>query len=81
MDLIATFYTHFGAMSFHRRLKREGLADAEMMPVPRALSASCGVCVRYQADAPGESHKSAEDLERIYTACGSEYRLVFEADN
>lgn len=51
MVYIATFFTHYGAMSFHREQKRQGLA-AQMMPVPRALSASCGVCVRVEQPEP-----------------------------
>ena len=46
MDQIATFHTHFGALSFHRRLAALGDAPV-MMPVPRRLSASCGTCVRF----------------------------------
>ena len=36
-----------------------------MMPVPRELSASCGVCVRFKA---GSAPKTAdhEDMERCY---------------
>ena len=41
---IATFHTHFGALSFHKKLKALG-DQAIMMPVPRKLSASCGTCV------------------------------------
>ena len=47
MPYIATFYTHFGALSLQRKLKKQGV-PAQMMPVPRALSASCGVCVRFE---------------------------------
>ena len=46
MNLIATFHTHFGAMSFQKKVEKLG-RSAGMMPVPRALSASCGVCVRF----------------------------------
>ena len=38
---IATFHTHFGAIRFHKLCKSLG-DPAVMMPVPRALSASCG---------------------------------------
>ena len=41
---IATFHTHFGALTFHKKLKALG-DNAVMMPVPRKLSASCGTCV------------------------------------
>ena len=44
---IATFYSHFGAMSYFRALQKQGLA-AKLMPVPRKISASCGTCVYYE---------------------------------
>ena len=47
MSYIATFYTHFGAMNFRRKMKALGDDKAEMMPVPRALSSSCGTCVHF----------------------------------
>ncbi len=49
MILIATFYTHAAALVSWRSLKQAGI-PARMMPVPRALSSSCGTCVRYSAD-------------------------------
>ncbi|MEE8703975.1 MAG: DUF3343 domain-containing protein [Olsenella sp.] len=46
--LTATFVSHFGAMRFCRQCASAGW-DARLMPVPRALSSSCGTCVRYEA--------------------------------
>lgn len=78
MTYIATFYTHFGAMSFQRERKRRGL-EAQMMPVPRALSASCGVCVRFeQTQEPQE--RDAVDLEGLYAEEGGAYRAVYRAE-
>ena len=45
MHYIATFHTHLGAMTFKNRLQAMGDTEAVMMPVPRALSSSCGTCV------------------------------------
>ena len=47
MEQIATFHTHFGALTFQKKLRGLGDAAAMMMPVPRALSASCGTCVKF----------------------------------
>ena len=44
MEQIATFHTHFGALEFQKTCKALG-DKPKMMPVPRALSASCGTCV------------------------------------
>ena len=48
---LATFHTHLAAMRTHRALAAAGVA-AQLAPVPRTLSASCGTCVRYQANDP-----------------------------
>lgn len=49
MILIATFYSHFGAIRFKRECNKQGIS-AEAMPVPRDLSSSCGTCVRFETD-------------------------------
>lgn len=78
MTYIATFFTHFGAMSFQRERKRQGLGG-QMMPVPRALSASCGVCVRFeQAQEP--QPQGAVDLEGIYIEESGGYRAIYRAE-
>lgn len=43
---IATFYTHYGAQVFYNKAQSFD-ANAKMMPVPRAVSASCGTCVYF----------------------------------
>ena len=52
---IATFHSHFGAMSYCKALVKQGLA-VKLMPVPRKVSSSCGTCVYYE-------HISAIDLD------------------
>ena len=65
MDYLATFYTHYGATRFHKHCEKKGI-PAKMMPVPRELSASCGVCVRFDAvSAPKTADH--EDMEHCYT--------------
>ena len=63
-EYIATFHTHLSALLTSRSLTALGIS-AQMMPVPRKLSSSCGTCVRYLA---GEPHLSAmdEDVEAVY---------------
>ena len=46
---IATFHSHFGAMSYYKALNKQGIA-AVLMPVPRKVSSSCGSCVSYEND-------------------------------
>ncbi|MCL1809734.1 MAG: DUF3343 domain-containing protein [Clostridiales bacterium] len=69
MELLATFYTHYGAMRFHKRCAKEGMLS-KMAPVPRVLSASCGVCVRFEA-ACAPNAEEHEDMERCYTVAAS----------
>ncbi len=63
-DYIATFHTHLAAIMANRALGALNVG-AKMMPVPRAVSSSCGTCVRYTAD---DMHLDAmgEDCEGIF---------------
>ncbi len=64
MEYVATFFSHFGAMQFAKKLKRMEIPH-RMMPVPRQLSSSCGSCVRFTAAC--DVHSLAdEDVEKIY---------------
>ena len=78
-EYIATFHTHLSALMASRNLTSLGIR-AQMMPVPRKLSSSCGTCVRYLAE---EAHLSAmdKDMESVYEKIGKEeYTLVINAD-
>ena len=76
---IATFHTHFGAQQFHNRQKSID-QTATLMPVPRALSAACGICVSFEVDNVAELVANhPEDLEGIYQSEGSEFKVLFEA--
>ena len=78
-EYIATFHTHLSALMTSRNLTALGVR-AQMMPVPRKLSSSCGTCVRYLAE---QAHPEAmdEDMEAVYEKIGSEeYRLLMERE-
>lgn len=62
-ECIATFYSHFGAMSFKKKCDAAGIA-ARIMPVPRSLSSSCGTCVKFNG-APLSPDWISEELEQI----------------
>jgi len=64
VEYLATFHTHYGAMRFHKHCKKEGI-PAKMAPVPRQLSASCGVCVCFTADS-APTPAEHEDMECCY---------------
>lgn len=78
MTYLVTFHTHFGAMSYQRECKANGL-DARMMPVPRSVSASCGVCVRLQLPQPPPV-EDAVDWEGLYQEEQGEYTLLLQGD-
>ena len=44
---IATFFSHFGAIRFQRLCTQLGW-PAQLAPVPRSLSSSCGTCVLFK---------------------------------
>ena len=45
-DYIATFFTHYDALKSVRILAAHGIR-AQLSPVPRSLSSSCGTCARF----------------------------------
>ena len=49
MTYLSTFSSSFDAILANRTLMSAGF-DAQLMPVPRAVSTSCGTCVRFHAD-------------------------------
>ena len=71
---IATFHTHLAALRSSRSLSGQGIA-AQMTPVPRKLSSSCGTCVRYEAETPALELLD-RDTEAVYTDEDGRYKLV-----
>jgi hypothetical protein len=67
---LATFYTHYGAMKFNKACQELSLVST-LMPTPRKLSASCGICVEFEADSC-EALLSLrhEDMESCYLSKG-----------
>lgn len=71
---IATFHTHLAALRSSRSLSGRGIA-AQMTPVPRKLSSSCGTCVRYEAETPALELLD-RDTEAVYADEGGKYTLI-----
>lgn len=80
MFYIATFFSHFGAIRFKRECQQEG-RGAQMMPVPRSLSSSCGTCVRFEAS---EDYVPTEDvhgeIEQIVREMGEDYEVIYNGE-
>lgn len=73
---IATFHTHLAALRTCNALKKAGISDARLAPVPRKLSSSCGTCVFYS----GEDAMIAcmdTDVESVYQQNGMEYMILY----
>ena len=76
-DYIATFFSHFGAMSFKKKCEKEGY-PATIMPVPRNLSSSCGTCVRFHTEA--DFPEKTEEVEQIVRVEPQGYVGIYHAD-
>jgi len=76
---IATFHTHLAAIRSHRALAAAGIA-AQLSPVPRYLSSSCGTCVRYFAEDPLLAYMDADAERVVALGDGESYTVLFEND-
>lgn len=75
MEYIATFYTHSGAIKYHRFLRIKGVT-AETMPVPRKYSSNCVIGVKFSTS---EDIKFliSEDMEKLFLLENGEGRLIY----
>jgi hypothetical protein len=76
MRYLATFYTHFAAMTFYRGLASRGL-EGRMMPVPRRLSASCGTCVSFESGGDF-APLLVEDTEEVFRVEENDFVCVYK---
>ena len=77
---IATFFSHFGAVRFERLCKARGW-QAQLRPVPRSLSSSCGTCVYFTAYVLGDLHKLyTPELEQLVRAEAG-YTLLYKVED
>lgn len=78
---IATFFSHFGAVRFQRLCAERGY-EAQLAPVPRSLSSSCGTCVLFRAnelDASELKQMLTPELEQLVLDDNG-YTLLFQAE-
>lgn len=81
---IATFFSHFGAVRFQRLCAERGY-EAQLAPVPRSLSSSCGTCVLFEAEELGQDtlHKLVTpELEHLVlnVSNAASYTLLYSAE-
>ena len=65
--LIATFVSHYDALTFFGYVNGKGLT-AKLAPVPRKISASCGTCVFFET-----ASGLGEDIDFTYCEIESVY--------
>lgn len=51
-----------------------------MMPVPRALSSSCGTCVAFEAE-EAETEDPYGEIEQIVEIADGKYIPIYKAEN
>lgn len=76
---IAVFFTHLGAIKFDKMCKEKKI-ECTLMPVPRALSTSCGIGARfvYKDEFLGII---SDDVEKLFIVNDNENIKVYESDN
>lgn len=79
MAYIATFYSHFGAIRFQKQCAQRGVA-VRLMPVPRALSSSCGTCARFEGISCPLGDWG-DEVEQVVIEAGNGYQPVYRAEN
>lgn len=77
---IATFHTHLAALRTCNALKKMGITDARLAPVPRKLSSSCGTCAMYQGTDPQIPSMDA-DVEAVYRRDGEDFTLLHRGED
>ena len=81
MTFIATFFTHFGAIKFKKRCDKEGVS-AGTSPVPRALSSSCGTCVRFEAPEGLPFTDFSEEVDTVVRVCDDgSYKELYRSED
>lgn len=81
MEYIVTFHTHFDALQYERFLKKEGI-KGRLQPVPRALSSSCGTCIKFaEEDGIGENPRFLDhEFEKLFAVRENEYVFLADGD-
>ena len=71
MEYLATFFTSYGALAYERYCLLQGIS-CKIQPVPRELSASCGIAVRFRSDNLPHIAEH-EDMEGCYLIQDGKY--------
>lgn len=75
MEYMATFYTHLGAIKYHRYLQNAGFSS-QTMPVPRKFSSNCGIGVKFYTSEDIAALIS-EDIEKLFLLQDGKGSLIY----
>lgn len=77
-EYIALFFTHSGAIKFERFIKGKNIKSV-LMPVPRKLSSSCGVGVRFQFN-DNINEILIDEIESLHEIEENNYRRIYVSE-
>ncbi|MDO5737877.1 MAG: DUF3343 domain-containing protein [Eubacteriales bacterium] len=81
-DYLASFYTHFGVLSFKARLEANAALEIKQIATPRELSVACGTALSFRLAKPLDFSELADlDTEAIYEVIDGKYVVVFDQRN
>lgn len=80
MDYIALFYTTTDTVGFMRKLQKLQI-PVDALPVPRNLSASCGIAAKFSyPEEPTSLFNKKDRIDKVYAVNGSNYHLVYQGE-
>lgn len=77
MTYIVLFYTNSSAIKFTKFMQRFNY-PGELIPLPRKLTSSCGLGVKFDFS-QSLAEIISEEIEKIYAVEGNQYQLVYQA--
>ncbi|WP_088186869.1 DUF3343 domain-containing protein [Desulfosporosinus sp. FKA] len=77
MTYIVLFYTNSSALKFAKLIQRLN-HPGELIPLPRKLTSSCGLGVKFEFT-PNLAEIISDEIEKIYAVAGNQYQLVYRA--
>ena len=77
VSYLITFFTHSGAVGYRRKLAKHNMY-AEVMPVPRKVSSSCGVALKLNED-NDQTPDITDEVEAIYIIENNDYKSIYNS--
>lgn len=78
MNYIVLFFTNSSAIKFARLIKNSNYVG-ELIPLPRKLTSSCGMGVKFHFTRD-LAEIISDEIEKIYAVEGNQYKLVYQAE-